>query len=86
MKTERKVDEWRCDNPACEKTILHDPETSAKPNGYHGTVDLVVGGKSVVGGPWFAHTVKCVSGAVAAASSQAGAAAEDEPHDSFSEG
>lgn len=64
MKSERKVDEYTCDNPACGRVILHDPEhDDPMPWGYHGTVMLhdESGGR---GGEWFACRKNCVRGAV----------------------
>ena len=64
--TEHKVEKYTCDNAACGKAILHDPDESPRPDGYFGNAEVVQNGRSVQGGTWFAHGRKCVSGAIAA--------------------
>lgn len=63
---EHKVHRYTCDNPACDKVVLHDPDDSPRPDGFFGNAEVVQGGRSVQGGPFFAHSRKCVTGAVAA--------------------
>jgi len=66
MKTERKVDEYTCDNPSCRRVVLHDPESGEPlPEGYHGRAQVVAawGG---TGDEWFACRKSCVRGAVLA--------------------
>ena len=44
MKTSKSLDVYTCDNPACAKVVRHDPEADGleRPDGYHGTVILVL--------------------------------------------
>jgi len=73
MKTERKVESYTCDNPACARRVLHDPEIQAiLPDGYHGTVLHYLDDEPLVGRDepveWFACRARCIRPAVEAAS------------------
>jgi len=86
MKTEIKVDQYTCDNPACGRVVLHDPEyDEAVPWGYHGTASLI-NERGGIGGEWFACKKGCVRGAVLAVAGGPDDEVDEDPKASIERG